>query len=69
MPGPDFPLYMAGSRLVAMYPLGPVIEGVGVNVTVFSYREPCPSGSQACWDLVPDVDVLAEASGTPSMRC
>jgi WS/DGAT/MGAT family acyltransferase len=59
IPGPDFPLYLAGSRLVAMYPLGPVIEGVGVNVTVFSYAGAMSFGINACWDLVPDVDVLA----------
>ena len=34
VPGPDVPLYFAGARLSAMYPLGPIIEGVGVNVTV-----------------------------------
>jgi WS/DGAT/MGAT family acyltransferase len=59
IPGPDVPLYLAGSRLVAMYPLGPVIEGVGVNVTVFSYAGAMYFGINACWDLVPDVAVVA----------
>ena len=58
-PGPDFPLYLAGARMVAMYPLGPIIEGVGVNVTVFSYMDTLYAGVQGCWDLVPDVDVIA----------
>ncbi len=59
IPGPDVPLYLAGSRLVAMYPLGPVIEGVGVNITVFSYSGAMYAGINACWDLVPDVGVVA----------
>jgi len=59
VPGPDFPLYMAGARMVSMHPLGPIVEGIGLNVTVFSYRETVHVGIQGCWDLVPDVDVLA----------
>ncbi len=59
VPGPDFPLYLAGSRLTAMYPLGPIIEGVGVNVTVFSYLDTMCVGVQACWDLAPDLDAIA----------
>ena len=42
-----------------MYPLGPIIEGVGVNVTVFSYLDAMYVGVQGCWDLVPDVEVIA----------
>jgi diacylglycerol O-acyltransferase len=60
VPGPDFPLYLAGARLVAMYPLGPIIEGVGVNVTVFSYLDTMYVGVQACWDLVPDLEAIAQ---------
>ena len=38
VPGPDFPLYYAGAELVAAYPMGPVMEGAGLNVTVMSYQ-------------------------------
>ena len=38
VPGPDFPLYLAGAELVAGFPLGPVMDGMGVNITVMSYR-------------------------------
>ena len=61
VPGPDVPLYLAGARLVSLHPLGPIVEGVGVNVTVFSYCETVHVGLQGCWDLVPDIDVLARA--------
>ena len=59
IPGPDVALFMAGARMVAIYPIGPVAEGVGVNVTVFSYLGTMYVGVQGCWDLVPDVDVIA----------
>ena len=61
VPGPGVPLYMAGAKMVAMYPIGPIIEGVGVNVTVFSYLDAIYVGIQADWDLVPDIDVIAES--------
>ena len=38
VPGPPFPLYLGGARVVSMLPLGPAIEGAGLNVTVLSYR-------------------------------
>jgi WS/DGAT/MGAT family acyltransferase len=60
VPGPEFPLYMAGARLVAMYPLGPIVEGVGVNVTVFSYLDTLFVGVQGCRELVRDIDVIAD---------
>jgi len=61
VPGPEFPLYLAGARMTSLHPLGPIMEGVGVNVTVFSYLDAVHVGIQACWDLVPDVALLAGA--------
>ncbi|MGO8873480.1 MAG: WS/DGAT/MGAT family O-acyltransferase [Acidimicrobiales bacterium] len=63
VPGPDATLYLAGAPMVAMYPLGPIMEGVGVNITVFSYRDSVYVGVLACWDLVPDVDGIARGMG------
>jgi len=59
VPGPDVPLYLAGARLAAMFPLGPIIEGVGVNITVFSYLDALYVGVQGCWDLAPDLEAIA----------
>jgi WS/DGAT/MGAT family acyltransferase len=59
VPGPDFPLYLAGARMVAMYPLGPIVEGVGMNVTVFSYLDSLYVGVQGCRVLTPDLDAVA----------
>jgi diacylglycerol O-acyltransferase / wax synthase len=38
VPGPDFPLYLAGSEMLGMFPLGPVMDGMGLNLTIMSYR-------------------------------
>jgi len=37
VPGPQFPLYLAGARLVANYPVSVITDGMGLNITVMSY--------------------------------
>jgi diacylglycerol O-acyltransferase len=59
--GPPFPLYLAGAELTRAYPLGQLIEGVGLNITVMSYRDFIDVGFLAAGDLVPDIDRLAAA--------
>ena len=49
------PLYFAGAELVAAYPMGPVMEGAGLNITVMSYRDGVDIGFMACRETVPDV--------------
>jgi diacylglycerol O-acyltransferase len=61
VPGPQFPLYLAGSELVAAYPLGPVFEGAGLNVTVLSYMGWIDFGFNAATSAVPDLWELADA--------
>ncbi len=57
--GPDFSLFCAGSRVIGMYPVGPMAEGIGVNVTVFSYLERVYFGLLACRKLIPELDEVA----------
>jgi WS/DGAT/MGAT family acyltransferase len=59
VPGPQFPLYMAGSRLVDLYPMGPVFDGAGLNFTAMSYRDQVDIGFMACRESVPDLWRLA----------
>jgi WS/DGAT/MGAT family acyltransferase len=61
VPGPDFPLYFAGMELRAAYPLGPVVDGVALNVTVQSYRDSLFVGINACAAAVPDLPALTRA--------
>jgi diacylglycerol O-acyltransferase len=60
VPGPDFPLYLDGAELVATYPMGPVMEGAGLNVTVLSYMDNVDFGFLAGAELVPDVWDMAD---------
>jgi diacylglycerol O-acyltransferase / wax synthase len=60
VPGPDFPLYLAGSELVAGFPLGPVMDGAGLNITVMSYRGVLNWGLMACAETVPRLAQLAQ---------
>ena len=57
--GPEVPLFCAGSRVEAMYPVGPIAEGVGLNVTIFSYLGHLQFGLLACRKLLPELDDLA----------
>lgn len=60
VPGPDFPLYLDGAKLVATYPMGPIMEGAGLNVTVLSYLDNVDFGFLAGAELVPDVWDMAD---------
>jgi diacylglycerol O-acyltransferase / wax synthase len=54
VPGPPVALYAGGARLLAAYPLGPVLEGAGVNITVLSYEGTLDFGVISCRRAVPD---------------
>ncbi|MEY2431707.1 MAG: diacylglycerol O-acyltransferase / wax synthase [Acidimicrobiaceae bacterium] len=63
IPGPPFPLYSNGARMVANYPMGPIFDGGGLNITVMSYLDQLDFGLVACSDLIPDVWSLADGLG------
>ena len=60
VPGPTFPVYLAGARLEQGYPMGPVLEGAGLNITVLSYLDTVDIGFIASPNLVPDLWELAD---------
>ncbi len=53
VPGPPFPLYCAGARIEALLPMGPLLYGTGINVTVFSYLDQIGFGFLTCKEVVP----------------
>jgi WS/DGAT/MGAT family acyltransferase len=60
VPGPPFPLYSIGARMVSNFPVGPIMDGGGLNMTVMSYLDQLDFGLQACPDVLPNVWSLAE---------
>ena len=64
VPGPPFPLYGVGARMVAYYPMGPVMDGGGLNITVMSYLDSLDFGLVACRETVPGVWDIAYGLGT-----
>jgi diacylglycerol O-acyltransferase / wax synthase len=60
VPGPQFPLYLAGGRLEANYPVSVVTDGMGLNITVMSYCGHMDFGIVADRDQIPDVPNLID---------
>lgn len=60
VPGPPVPLYMCGAKVTGVYPSSVILEGMGLNITVFSYMDRIDFGLQVDPDLVPDPWTLAE---------
>ncbi len=60
VPGPQFPLYVLGARLLELYPMPPLFERQALGTAVMSYD------GRLCWciladrDVVPDLAALAD---------
>ena len=52
--GPDLPLYMAGAQLELFLAVSIVFDGIGLNVTGFSYNGTLWVCFVACRDMLPD---------------
>jgi hypothetical protein len=61
VPGPQIPLYIAGARLVASYPIMPIAENMGLSIACTSLSGTMAFGLTADWDTVPDIEYLAAA--------
>ncbi|MCW2605776.1 MAG: acyltransferase [Frankiales bacterium] len=59
VPGPQFPLYAAGAKMLEMYPVVPLAKGQAVSIGLTSYDGGVYYGLNADRDAMPDVDVLA----------
>ena len=60
VPGPQIPLYFLGAEVKAMYPLGPIFHGSGLNITVMSLSGMLDVGLISCPDLLPDLWDMAD---------
>ncbi len=63
VPGPAFPLYSAGAQMVANYPMGPINDGAGLNITVLSYMHQLDFGVVTCRELISDAWPIADGLG------
>jgi len=59
VPGPQFPLYAAGARMLSVYPVVPLAKGQAVSIGLTSYDGGVYYGLNADRDAMPDIDVLA----------
>jgi diacylglycerol O-acyltransferase len=59
VPGPQFPLYCMGRRMLEYRPFVPISHGVRVGTAILSYDGNLAFGVTGDYDTAPDVDVLA----------
>jgi hypothetical protein len=60
VPGPGMSLDLLGARLVHAYPQAPLLGGQALGIALFSYAGTLCWGLNADYELVPDLDLLAE---------
>jgi diacylglycerol O-acyltransferase len=63
VPGPRTPLYLAGAQLQATYPVSVIVDGVGLNITVMSYRDHLDFGIVADREQVDDAREMLDDLG------
>jgi diacylglycerol O-acyltransferase len=60
VPGPRFPLFMLGRRMIKMYPYVPIGNNLRIGVAIISYLDRFSFGITADYDAVPDLRVLVK---------
>jgi WS/DGAT/MGAT family acyltransferase len=60
VPGPPVPLYVAGARLLELFPVAPILGNQTLTVGVLSYAGQLNLTAMADQDTCPDVDVFAQ---------
>ena len=59
VPGPQFPLYAAGRRMIRAFPYVPLGGQMRLGIAIFSYDGEVNFGITGDYDTTPDIDVLA----------
>jgi CBS domain-containing protein len=61
VPGPREPRYILGRRIVAIHPVVPLFEGLGLGFAILSYADQVSIAASADPALVPDVETVTDA--------
>jgi hypothetical protein len=59
VPGPRQPLYLAGRRLLEIFPYVPIATTLRFGVSIFTYCDRITFGVTGDYDTAPDLDLLA----------
>jgi hypothetical protein len=60
VPGPGFPLYVLGRKMVQVHPYAPIGDNVKIAVAIFSYLNELSFGITADSSAAADLSVLAQ---------
>ena len=61
VPGPQFPLYLLGRRMRAIYPVVPLARNQALGIAIMSYNGRLCFGLLADYDAMPDLHDVADA--------
>jgi diacylglycerol O-acyltransferase / wax synthase len=61
VPGPQFPLYAAGRKMIRAFPYVPLGGQIRIGIAIFSYDGEVNFGITGDYDTTPDLDVLTTA--------
>jgi len=64
VPGPQFPLYLAGRKMLEYIPFVPLGPGVRVGVAILSYNGQLQFAITGDYDTAPDIGVIADGIDT-----
>ncbi len=60
VPGPQVPLYFSGAKMVSLFGMGPIADGMGLIHPVFSYSGRISISVTACREQMPDPGFYAQ---------
>ena len=60
VPGPQFPLYVAGRRLLDVYPIAFLPRNHALAIAIMSYDGRLNFGLLGDYDALPDIDTIAD---------
>jgi diacylglycerol O-acyltransferase / wax synthase len=60
VPGPQFPLYLLGRELQAIFPMVPLAKNTALGIAIMSYNGQLNFGLSGDFDVMSDIDVLAD---------